>query len=137
MDVIVELFVQVLFQVLGEFLVEAGFHGAARVLTSRVGRFLVAAGAGFGAGFWWGARLSTRGRVHEPRALWVSLALAALAGLAALWRWRRGGPVDKQSVGQSVVSPPWRWPAYRLVGLAILNAAVAVGVAIGFHPHSR
>lgn len=130
MDFIFELIFQVLFEVVGEFLFEAGFHGAARVLRSRVGRFVVASLAGFGAGFWWGARLTTRGRVQEPRTLWISLALSAMAALGAVLRRTQGGA----TVEESVVSPPWRWPTYRLAGFAILNAAVAAGVAIGFHP---
>lgn len=132
MDFIFEVLFQFIFEVLGEFLFEAGFHGAARVLRSRVGRYVVASMAGLGAGIWWGARLSEKGRVQEPRTLWISLGLTAFAGLAAIWRWRRGPPFGKQSI----VSAPWRWPAYRLVGFAILNAAVAVGVAIGFQPHT-
>lgn len=131
MDFIFEVLFQFIFEVLGEFLFEAGFHGAALVLRSRVGRFVVASVAGLGAGLWWGARLSERGRVQEPRTLWISLALGVVAAAAAIWRWKRGRPVGEASV----VSPPWRWPAYRLVGFAVLNAAVAAGVAVGFHPH--
>ncbi len=131
MDFIFELIFQLLFEVIGEFLFEAGFHGAARVLRSRVGRFVVASLAGFGAGFWWGARLSAKGRVQEPRTLWISLALAVLAGLGAVWRWRQGS----ETVDEAVVSPPWRRPTYRLAGFAILNAAVAAGVAVGFQPN--
>lgn len=131
MDFIVEVLFQFIFEVLGEFLFEAGFHSAALVLRSRVGRFVVASVVGLGAGSWWGARLSERGRIQEPRTLWISLAFAAVAAAGAGWRWRRGQPAAEASV----VSPPWRWPAYRLVGFSILNAAVAAGIAIGFHPH--
>ena len=131
MDFIFEVLFQFVFEVLGEFLFEAGFHGAALVLRSCVGRFVVASVAGLGAGLWWGARLSERGRVQEPRTLWISLALAGVAAAGAVWRWKRARPVGEASV----VSPPWRWPAYRLVGFASLNAAVAAGVAVGFHPH--
>jgi hypothetical protein len=130
-DFIFELIFQVVFEVIGECLFQAGFHGAAWVLRSRVGRFVVASLAGFGAGFWWGARLSTEGRVQEPRTLWISLFLAVLAGLGAVWRWRHTSPADEESV----VSPPWRWPTVRLVGFALLNSAIAAGVAIGFQPH--
>jgi hypothetical protein len=27
---------------------------------------------------------------------------------------------------------PWRWPLHRLIGFAVLNAAVAAGIAVGF-----
>lgn len=130
MEIIFELFFQVLFELIGEVLFEVGFRGTARVLRSRVGRFVLASAAGFGGGLWWGARLSERGRVNEPATLWISLALAVVSGVWAVWRWR-GRPLD----GSSLLAPPWRWPAYRLVGFALLNAAVAAGVAAGFHPH--
>jgi len=130
-DFIFEVLFQVIFEVFGEFLFEAGFKGAAAIVRSRVGRFVAASVAGLGAGLWWGVRLSERGRVREPSTLWISLALAVAAALGAVWRRRRGVP----SGYQSVVSPPWRWPVYRLVGFAILNGAVATGVAIGFQSH--
>jgi hypothetical protein len=128
-EIIFELVFQLLFEVIGELLFEAGFKGGARVLRSAAGRFAIASAAGFGAGFWWGARLSETGRVEEPRTLWVSLGFAVVAGLAALWRWRRP-PADEAPV----LSPPWRWPATRWVGFAVLNAAIAAGVAVGFDP---
>jgi len=130
-DFIIEALFQFIFEVFGEFLFEVGFKGAAAVVRSRVGRFATASVAGLGAGLWWGVRLSERGRVQEPSTLWISLALALAAALGALWRRKRGAP----SGYLSVVSPPWRWPAYRLVGFALLNGAVAAGVAIGFQPH--
>lgn len=129
-EFIFEFLFQFLFEVVGEFLIDAGYHGTARVLRSRVGRFAIASAAGLGAGLWWGVRLTERGRVQEPRALWISLGLAAVTGLGALWRWKRGA----RAGNQSVVSPPWRWPAERLVGFAVLNAAVALGIVIGFTP---
>lgn len=131
MEFIFEVLFQFLFEVVGEFLIDAGFHGTARVLRSRIGRFAIASAAGLGAGLWWGSRLSEMGRVQEPRALWVSLGLAVVTGVGALWRWKRGRPSDNHSV----VSPPWRWSAYRLAGFAVLNTSVAIGIAIGFSPH--
>jgi hypothetical protein len=29
---------------------------------------------------------------------------------------------------------PWRWPAFRLVGLALMNVALAAGIAVGYTP---
>ncbi|HEV3397698.1 MAG TPA: hypothetical protein VG693_00220, partial [Actinomycetes bacterium] len=83
-----------------------------------------------GGGLWWGARLAEVGRVEEPRALWVSLGLAAGMGLAALWRRSR----SRGSTSDSVMAPPRRWPAWRLAGFSVLNLAVAAGIAVGFHP---
>ena len=51
-------------------------------------------------------------------------------GLAALLR-RRQGQRPRDDV---LLSPPWRWPAYRLAGFALLDAAVAVGIGLGFDP---
>ncbi len=81
MELIFELLFQLVFELFGEVLFEAGFRSAARVARSKIGRFTVASAAGFLAGFWWGYRLSEAGRVNEPRTLWISLALAAVAGL--------------------------------------------------------
>ena len=83
MDFVVEVVLQLVFEVLGESLVEAGFHGAAMVLRSRIGPVVVASVVGFGAGLWWGVRLSERGRTHEPRTLWISLALGVVAAAGA------------------------------------------------------
>lgn len=129
-EIIFEFVFQVLFEIIGEILFEIGFRGSARVLRSRVGRFVLASTVGFGGGLWWGARLSEGGRVDEPSALWISLGLAIVVGLAALWRWRTANPRDEPPT----LSPPWRWPAHRLVGFAVLNAAIAAGVAFGFDP---
>ena len=125
MDFIIEVLFWFIFEVLGEVLFEAGSHGAAAVLRSFVGHFVVASVAGLGAGLWWGARLSERGRVREPRTVWMNQSRSRRSGCGS------GG----LAMEASVVSPPWCWPTYRLVGFAILNAAVAAGVAIGFHPH--
>lgn len=121
---------QFLFEVVGEAFFEAGYHRTVRVLRSRLGRFILGSAAGLGAGLWWGIRLSEAGRVQVPRALWVSLALAVVFGLAALWRWKHG----RRPGDDAVMAPPWRWAAYRLVGFALLNAAIATGIGLGFDP---
>jgi len=35
---------------------------------------------------------------------------------------------------QAIALLPWRWPTYRLVSFAVLNVAIAVGIALGFSP---
>ena len=129
-EIIFEFVFQVLFEIIAQALFEIGLRGTARVLRSRIGRFFLASAFGYGGGLFWGARLSERGRVEEPRTLWISLGLAIAVGLAALWRWRATNPKDEPPA----FSPPWRWPAHRLAGFAVLNAAIAAGVAIGFNP---
>lgn len=130
MEALFEFLFQVVFEVIGEALFEKGYHRAAKVLRSRIGRIVVACVAGFGAGLWWGVHLTETGRVQQPRALWTSLALAAIAGLGALWRGRPEATFDNESV----FAPPWRWPAHRFVGLTVLNLAIAAGIAVGFEP---
>ncbi len=130
MEAVFEIVLQFVLEVAGELLFEAGLQRLARAFGSRTGRFAVGSVAGFAAGLWWGARLSEAGRVEPPRALWVSLVLAGVTGGAALWRGRKG---DRPG-SESVVAPPWRWPGGRLAGFAVLNAAVAAGIVIGFHP---
>lgn len=130
MELIFEVLFQFVFEVVGEVLFQAGYHGTARVFRSRVGRIILASAAGLGAGLLWGIRLSEAGRVQVPRALWVSLALCAVFALVALWRWRLG----RRPGDDALVAPPWRWAAYRLAGFALLNAAIAVGIGLGFNP---
>lgn len=111
-------------------------------------RYGLSVAVGFGFGVWWGDRLSGG---HRPTLFWVSLAVAALAGLAALRRrpqevskgdeaavaeLRRlaDGPDAQEAASWRVLFDPRQWPAHRLVGLALLNGAVAAGIAVGFEP---
>jgi hypothetical protein len=127
-DFLFEFVFQVLFEIVGEFLVEVGFHAAATVLRSRIGRLAVSAAFGLLAGVWWGDHLSSVG--HRPRLLWVSIAFAAAAALGGFYRQRR--PVLEMGARSLVV--PWLWPAYRLWGFVVLNAALATGIATGWTP---
>jgi hypothetical protein len=132
----VELLLEFVLEFVGQFLielvVEKGFRGVARFLSSRAGRVALglslALAVGFAGGYWWGSRLSETGRTAEPSSLWVSIALAALFGILAVARLvRRGRPTTPARV-------PWRWPPGRLAGFAVLNGAVALGIAVGFEP---
>jgi hypothetical protein len=75
----------------------------------------------------------------------------AAAGIAALRRSsEQPGPGSAGAVAEARrlaptapddAGPAWRtfvdprrWPLHRLVGLAVLNGAVAAGIAIGFNP---
>ncbi len=135
MDFILEALVQFLFEIVGQILFEAGFHASAAILRSRFGRFVVAAAVGLAGGLWWGERLSSAGRVQEPRALWVSIGLSVVAAALGLRQQVTHAVTDEGPGLRSVLAPPWKWPTYRLVGFAALNAAIAVGIAVSFRPH--
>lgn len=93
----------------------------------------VGAAVGFGGGYWWGSRLTELGRTDPPRSLWVSIALAgAFVALAVVRAVRRRRPV----ADDTVTLAPWRWSVLRLLGFAVLNVAVAAGIAAGFTPRA-
>lgn len=148
LELLFELVFQFLFEVVAEFLLEAGFKGAARVLRNRWVNYGLAVVVGFGFGMWWGDRLSGD---HRPALFWVSLAVAAIAGVGALRRRTElAPPGEERAVAELrrladstevVAGRSWRrivdprqWPSHRLVGLAVLNGAVAAGIAVGFEP---
>jgi hypothetical protein len=87
--------------------------------------FIIDATLGLGSGAWWGQRAS-----HWPGLFWMSVAVALLCvPLAVLAAKRR----EADHVAP-VLSWPWHWPTYRVMGLAVLNLAVAAGIALTFHP---
>jgi hypothetical protein len=132
-DFLLEIVFQVLFEVVAQALLDLGFRGASGVLRSRVGRSVVAAGAGFGFGLWWGGRLSDAALVHRPRLLWVSVGVAVLA-LARAASTHRDANHNVASRGPRDLIDPTRWPGHRLVAFAVLNLAIAAGIEIGFVP---
>jgi len=142
MDFLLELVFQVVFEIVGELLMEIGFKASARVLRSKLGRGAVSLVVGFVFGVWWGAHLADQGSAHHPRLLWVSIAMAVAAGVGSLWQLRRAKEEDQagerqdQRVMQRVIVllVPWRWPAYRLLGFALLNTAIAAGILTGWRP---
>jgi hypothetical protein len=148
LEFLFELVFQFLFEVVAEFLFEAGFKGAARVLRIRWVRYGLTVVVGFGFGVWWGDRLSGG---HRPSLFWVSVAVAVVASISALRRQPDMAPPGEESavaelrrLADTTAPEPgrsWRtsidprqWPTHRLVGLAILNGAVAAGIAVGFEP---
>ena len=131
MEIIFELLFQLFFEVIGEALLEAGYNGTARVLRSKVGRYIAASTFGFGSGLLWGTYVRSSGHVGIPRSFWVSLALGGGALIAAAVQTARhvGEPVDTGV--SSVLTWPWKWPAFRFAGFATINAAIAVGIIVG------
>jgi hypothetical protein len=125
-----ELVFQILYEFLVDFLIENEFKGAAVVLRSRIGRYATSAITGFVFGVIWGAHVAEIGTPHRPRLFWVSVTLAVLALLGAGYRRRRA--VD--AIAVNALAWPWTWPASRWAGFAVLNGAVAAGVATGWHP---
>ena len=143
MEIIFELLFEFVFQVVVELLFEAGFRGVAKALSNRVVRVVLglalAIGAGYGGGYWWGSRLSELGRTEPPNSLWVSIGLAVAFAALALVRAARTTEVAYQQPAAtpqrtSPLQPPWRWSPMRLLGFALLNAAVATGIDVGFTP---
>lgn len=130
MEIIVELIIQLFVEVIGELLFEAGLEGTGRALRSRVGRYVIAAILGLAAGLGWGAYVASNGLTTTPRSVWVSLVLAALAALAALMR--SAHTEDEPAGLASVLTWPWRWPAHRFNGFAVINLAIAAGILAGF-----
>ena len=134
MAILFELLFEIVFQFLGELLFETAF----RLLANRVVRAVLAAAAGFGGGYWWGARLTELGRTDPPRSLWVSVGLVALFATVALVKvLRRDRPrlrPDSRMDRFEEAFAPWRWSAARLLGFALMNVAVAAGIAAGFDP---
>ena len=148
LEFLFELVFQVVFEAIAEGLLEAGYKRTARVLRFPAVRYGLGAGVGLGFGVWWGDRLSGG---HRPSLFRISVAVAAVSGVAALRRSSelkrpdppraadnlRGPadtPADTDGFSWRAVVDPRRWPVQRLVGLAVLNAAVAAGIAVGFNP---
>jgi hypothetical protein len=116
--------VQVLIEIVGEWLLRTSFRGSVRVARSRSGRLTVGAVVGAAFGVAWGAYLA--GSAEWPRLLWVSLVLAALSAVLAVGRagqgdWPSAGPVPVAGLLAEVVLPPWRWGGERLAGFALIN----------------
>jgi hypothetical protein len=129
-EIIFELVFQFVFEIVIEGLLELGWHGTAKVLRSRPGRYTASASVGFIGGVLWGAHVAELGQPDRPRLFWVSIVIAIVALLAAAYR--RSRPADAISTRSFAL--PWTWPAWRLVGFAVLSGAVAAGIATGWQP---
>ncbi|HJV09600.1 MAG TPA: hypothetical protein VJ653_07955 [Acidimicrobiales bacterium] len=140
MEILFELLFEVVFQFVGEVVLELGFRALGRLLGNRFVRLAIGAGAGFGGGYWWGARLTELGRTEPPRSLWVSIGLAVVLGSVALVKVLRDDPPrfppDGRLARIGETFTPWRWPAGRLAAYALVNVAVAAGIATGFDPRA-
>lgn len=141
MEIVLELLFEFLGQIIFEFLLEGSFRWLARLLSNRVVRAVLAVGlavaVGYGGGYLWGSRLTELGRTDPPKSLWVSVGLAAIfvtvALVNALRREEEAQPASQRERMEEALVP-WRWSVLRLLGYALLNGAVAVGIAAGFTP---
>ena len=129
-EVLVQLLVQLFVEVIGDLLLESAFHGVARTLASRIGRYVVGGVVGLGFGLAWGHHLT--GGSHWPKLLWVSLALGAAAFVLAVTRPRASQP--SPFGWRDALAPPWRWSEDRLLGFTLLNGCIALGILIAFRP---
>ena len=129
-DLLIEVVFSGLIELLGELLFEVGFRGVARVLRYWLTRTILLGVLGVAGGWAWGARLSGEGRVELPRTFWTSLIIAGASVLLLLWRLAQPRWRDSNEI----VAPPWRWPAQRVAGYAVLSLLVAAGVLAGFSP---
>ena len=138
MGILFELLFEVVLQFVGEVVLEVGLRGVARLLVNRVVRAALGVAAGFGGGYWWGSWLTEAGRTVPPRSLGVSIGLAVafatVALVKVLRRDPRRFPPETRMARLGEMFTPWRWSPGRLGGFALVNVAVAAGIAAGFDP---
>lgn len=120
-----------LFEIVGEWLLQTSFRGTVRVARSRNGRLTVGALLGAAFGLAWGLYLLDA--ATWPRLLWVSLALAVIAGVMAVGRAGADDQASRRRGRQAgvlagVATPPWRWGGERLLGFALINVGIATGI---------
>lgn len=101
-------------------------------------RAVLGLAAGFGGGYWVGLAAHGDRASRPPSSLWVSVAVAVVLGTVALVKVLHRDPPrfpPDSRLGRVVETfAPWRWSAARLGGYAVVNIAVAAGIAAGFTP---
>lgn len=141
MEIIFELLFQLVFEVILETLFHLGWEATSTTMRNPVGRITAGAVVGLGLGVAWGVHVAGTGRTVTPTSLYVCVALAVgSAAVAVARQLQEPAPGDEAS--GTTASPrddriwqwPWHWPSDRFVGFALLNMALALGIAIGFRP---
>ena len=96
MEFILELLLEILFEGLFSGLIDWIGRGVARVIRVRAVRvallMLLVAAAGIGGGYFWGRYAAEQLDGGTPRTLWVSLATAVVALVAAAGLYRQKDP---------------------------------------------
>ena len=133
LEFILEFLIEIVVQVVVEFVLDAGATALGRILETRTGRIaadiLVISAVGLVAGYTWGLHVANTNQRYQPRSIWVSLALAAVAGSIALYA-RRDPGWDRRL---AAVPQLLRFSVTRLASVALLNLVLAVGIAVGFN----
>ena len=133
LEFILELLIEIIVQVVVEFVLDAGATALGRVLETRTGRIaadiLVISATGLVSGYFWGVHVADTGQRYQPRSIWVSLALAAIAGSVALYARRDPGWERRFAAVPQLL----RFSVTRLAGVALLNIVLAAGIAVGFN----
>lgn len=132
-EIVLQLVVQLVVELLYELLLRLAWRGAAHLVRNLFTGFALSFVAGLAVGVLWGQHLA--GNATWPKLFWVSIALGVAAFGYAVVRTEglpSGGPGAPSR--SAVLTPPWRWDAERLVGFALINAGIAVGIAGAFGP---
>ena len=129
-EVVVQLVVQVVVELLYELLLRLAWNAAAHLLRNLFTGMALSFLAGFALGWLWGVHLA--GNATWPKLLWVSIGLGIAAlglGLARHDVW-----VGNHAPGslRRLATPPWQWDPQRLYAFALINAGIALGIALSF-----
>ena len=133
-DFLFEVVIEAVFEFLIHVVAQWGFNTVADLMRAKVTRYTLSVVAGFGFGLWWGARLAGADLAGRPRLFCVTLAVAAVALVAAFDRMRRGREGARPRGAAGLLVAPWHWDAPRLASFALLNVAVAAGIDVGYTP---
>jgi hypothetical protein len=132
LELLVQLVVQVVVELLYELLLRAAWHGAAALVRNVLSGLALSFLAGLGLGILWGMHLY--GNETWPKLFWVSVGLGLLAFAYAMTRPAGFAPRTEARRGGALLAPPWQWDPERLVGFALINAGIALGIAGSFGP---
>jgi hypothetical protein len=130
-ELVVQLVVQFVVEVVFELLLRFAWKGAAHLVRNVVSGFVLSFLAGLGLGWLWGAHLA--GNDTWPKLFWVSIAMGLVSFAYAMTRPDLAPQADRLSL-TALLTPPWRWDGERLVGFALLNAGIALGIGLAFGP---
>jgi hypothetical protein len=128
----VEFLIQLMVEVVFQFVFE-GIDGAVRSASrTRVGRFvlfvLFSLLPALGLGYLWGWHVKDIGQTAQPWSMWISLAVAAVL-LGVAFKRRNAVPLGQFTRLPKVL----HLSSMRMVMLALANITAAAGMAWGFN----